>query len=90
MLQASGSFRGFEVTHVSKHGIWRLWTDEELFLTFEQFPWFRQATLDQIPHVEAPGLAHLYWPDLDIDLSVTLASGRNNDSGESGRAMKPW
>ena len=59
-----------EVTHVSKHGLWLLRGDEELFLPFEQFPWFRQATIEQITHVEAPGPDHLYWPDLDIDLAV--------------------
>lgn len=59
-----------EVTHVSKHGLWLLRDDEELFLPFEQFPWFRQATIEQITHVEAPGPDHLYWPDLDIDLAV--------------------
>ena len=60
-----------EVTHVSRHGLWLLLReDEELFLPFEQFPWFRQATIEQIAHVEAPGPDHLYWPELDIDLSI--------------------
>ncbi len=59
-----------EVTHVSKHGLWLLRSDEELFLPFEHFPWFRQATIEQITQVEAPGPDHLYWPDLDIDLAV--------------------
>jgi hypothetical protein len=59
-----------EVTHVSKHGFWLLWADEEILLPFEKFPWFRQATIDQISHVVAPTPQHLHWPDLDIDLSV--------------------
>lgn len=59
-----------EVTNVSRHGLWLLHGDEELFLPFAQFPWFRQATIDQIARVEAPGPDHLYWPDLDIDLSI--------------------
>lgn len=59
-----------EVTHVSKHGFWLLLADEEVFLPFEQFPWFRKATIDQITHVEAPTDEHLYWPELDIDLAV--------------------
>ena len=59
-----------EVTHISKNGLWLLLEDEELFLSFEQFPWFRKATIDQISHVERPTANHLYWPDLDIDLSV--------------------
>lgn len=59
-----------EVTNISLHGLWLLCADEELFLPFTQFPWFRQATIDQIAQVEAPGPDHLYWPALDIDLSV--------------------
>lgn len=59
-----------EVTHISKYGLWLLLADEEIHLPFEQFPWFRQATIDQISHVEAPTPDHLYWPELDIDLAV--------------------
>ena len=35
-----------EVTHVSKHGFWLLLADEELFLPFTDFPWFRGATIE--------------------------------------------
>lgn len=59
-----------EVTNISKHGFWVLLGDEELLLPFEHFPWFRQATVEQIVNVEYPSPDHLYWPDLDIDLSV--------------------
>ena len=59
-----------EVTHVSKHGFWLLLADEEVLLPFELFPWFRRATIDQISHVERPTPEHLYWPELDIDLSL--------------------
>ncbi len=61
-----------EVTHISQHGLWLLLEEEEeeLLLSFEQFPWFRKATIDQVSHVERPTKNHLYWPDLDIDLSV--------------------
>lgn len=59
-----------EVTHVSRHGFWLLLADEELLVPFEHFPWFRRATIDQISHVEWPSPEHLYWPELDIDLSL--------------------
>lgn len=59
-----------EVTHISQNGLWLLLGEEELLLSFEQFPWFRKATIDQLSHVERPTKDHLYWPDLDIDLSV--------------------
>ena len=59
-----------EVTHVSKHGFWLLLDAEELFAPFAAFPWFRQATIEQILEVQWPAADHLYWPLLDIDLSV--------------------
>ena len=43
-----------EITHVSPHGLWLLLDDEELLLPFEHFPWFKQATIEQISQVEAP------------------------------------
>jgi hypothetical protein len=59
-----------EVTNISAHGFWLLLGSEELFLPFEQFPWFRDATVRQITRVELPSAHHLYWPDLDVDLAV--------------------
>ncbi|MCL2297860.1 MAG: DUF2442 domain-containing protein [Proteobacteria bacterium] len=59
-----------EVTHISQNGLWLLVEDEELLLTYEQFPWFRKATIDQVSRVERPTKDHLYWPELDIDLSI--------------------
>jgi hypothetical protein len=44
--------------------------ERELFVSFKDFPWFRDASVRQITHVELPSPHHLYWPDLDIDLAV--------------------
>ena len=59
-----------EVSLVSNKGFWLLADDEELFLSYADFPWFKQATIAQITQVERPSENHLYWPSLDIDLSV--------------------
>ncbi len=59
-----------EVTHVSKHGFWLLLDAEELLVPFEHFPWFRKATIEQLSDVQWPTPNHLYWPQLDADLSV--------------------
>lgn len=64
-----------EITNISKHGLWLLVADEELFLSFEDFPWFKTATIEQISEVDRPSENHLYWPRLDIDLA--LGSIRN-------------
>lgn len=59
-----------EVTHISRHGFWLLLGDEELLLAFSDFPWFRHATIDQLCDVEWFTPDHLYWRQLDVDLSV--------------------
>ena len=59
-----------EATNVSRHGLWLLVGDEELFLPFEHFPWFREASIEKISVIERQTADHLYWPLLDIDLSV--------------------
>ncbi len=59
-----------EVTRVPRHGFWLLRGDDELLLRFEDFPWFRHATIDALTYVEWPSPDHLYWPALDVDLSV--------------------
>jgi hypothetical protein len=59
-----------EVTNISKHGFWMLIDGDELFLPFDEFPWFKQATVEAILRLERPSPGHLYWPVLDIDLAV--------------------
>lgn len=59
-----------EVTNVSSHGFWLLIGNAEKFVSFAQFPWFREANIRQIMSVEMPGEDHLYWPELDVDLAV--------------------
>ena len=59
-----------EVTNVSQHGFWLLLGDRELFLPFQKFPWFRDASIAKLVRVELPSSHHLYWPDLDVDLAV--------------------
>ena len=59
-----------EVTNVSKHGLWLLIHEKEVFLPFEKFPWFQDAPIGKIVHVELPSPQHLYWPELDVDLEV--------------------
>lgn len=44
--------------------------DEELALPYYEFPWFKTATIQHIINVLRPTADYLYWPDLDIDLSI--------------------
>jgi hypothetical protein len=59
-----------EVSGVTRNGFWLLLDDEELFMPFSAFPWFRTASVEAIFNVERPQPHHLYWPELDIDLAL--------------------
>jgi hypothetical protein len=65
-----GSTSAVEVSSISRDGFSLIVDGEELAVPFDQFPWFRDATVGQISHVERPAAHHLYWPELDIDLAV--------------------
>jgi hypothetical protein len=69
-LKSGKDTSSVEVTNISPQGFWVLLDSRELFLGFTDFPWFADATVRQIGKVERPMPHHLYWPDLDIDLSI--------------------
>lgn len=64
------STSGPEVTDISPFGIWILYQAKEYFLTFEEFPWFQNASVQKVFHVTEEGPEHLRWPELDVDLSL--------------------
>ncbi|MFQ5799445.1 MAG: DUF2442 domain-containing protein [Bacteroidota bacterium] len=59
-----------EVTNINKHGIWLLAGDREMFMPYEDFPWFKDVPVRKILNVEELSPGHFYWPDLDVDLGV--------------------
>ena len=61
-----------EVTHISGNGVWLLTGDRELFMSYENFPWFKDASVGKILNVEEPRAGHFYWPDLDVDLTEEI------------------
>lgn len=59
-----------EISHISPWGIWLLFKDQEYFLSYKDFPWFKRASVEQIHRIELQGRIHLHWPDLDVDLDL--------------------
>lgn len=64
------STSGAEITNISPHGIWIYIENNEYFIPFEKFPWFENGKIHEIMEVEFLHGHHLYWPKLDIDLSI--------------------
>lgn len=82
-----------EVTNVSTHGFWLFIGERELFVAFRDFPWFKDASIRAITHVELPSPHHLYWPALDVDLAVESIEHPENyplvSQAGSNQALKP-
>lgn len=67
-----------EVSMASSKGFWLLLGDEELFVPYAEFPWFKKATIEELSSIEWPTPDHLYWPLLDVDLSVESIRNPND------------
>jgi hypothetical protein len=52
-----------EITNISIHGIWLYVKGKEYFLPYEDYPWFKDARLSEIQHVQLLHEDHLYWPN---------------------------
>ena len=59
-----------EIIGISVHGVWLLAGEEEMFLSYEDFPWFKDVSVGKILNVQELTPGHFYWPDLDVDLGV--------------------
>ena len=68
-----------EVTHISAHGVWLLTSNgKELFMSYEDFPWFLDQTIKVVCNVEEQFPGHFYWPDIDVDLSEKIIENPGN------------
>ncbi len=59
-----------EVTNISTHGLWVLVRGKEYLLSYEDYPWFKDAKVSDIVKLELHHKVHLCWPSLDVDLSL--------------------
>jgi len=48
-----GKITSVEVTNISSHGVWLLASEQELFMSYEDFPWFKDVPVGKVPNVEA-------------------------------------
>lgn len=59
-----------EVQNISTQGIWLYLKEKEHFLSYKDYPWFKDAKVSEIYNVVLLHDSHLHWPDLDIDLKL--------------------
>ncbi|MFO7907332.1 MAG: DUF2442 domain-containing protein [Planctomycetota bacterium] len=46
--------------------------DQELFMPYAEFPWFKDQPIKVNVNVEEPSPRHFYWPDIDVDLTQEI------------------
>ena len=63
---------GPEVTNISNHGVWLLAHGKEMFMSYEDFPWFKDVPVGKILNVAEQAPNRFYWPDLDVDLTAEI------------------
>jgi hypothetical protein len=67
-----------EVTNVDSQGLWLLVEGKEYFLSYQDFPWFKESKLADVLNVELYSGGHIYWPILDVDLSTRILENPND------------
>ena len=58
------------VENISSFGMWLFVKGKEYFLSYDEYPYFKDQILKSIQNVELLHGFHLYWPDLDVDLEI--------------------
>jgi len=59
-----------EVLNIDVPSLWLYAQGKEYSLPYDEFPWFKKATVADILNVELQHGFHLYWPTLDVDLDL--------------------
>ncbi len=58
------------IENITSFGIWILIKEKEYLLSYKDFPYFKDQTLNSIQNVQLLHGNHLYWPEADIDLEI--------------------
>lgn len=67
-----------EVTFISKNGLILLVGDKEYYLSYGNFPWFKNATVSDVFDVQMLGKNRIRWEALDVDLNLSIISNPDN------------
>ncbi|MFO7666391.1 MAG: DUF2442 domain-containing protein [Desulfobacterales bacterium] len=58
------------VENITPFGIWLYVNKKEYFLSYKDYPYFKDHTLSSVQNVQLLHDYHLYWPELDVDLEI--------------------
>jgi hypothetical protein len=69
-LSKRGKTISVSVENITPFGIWLFVKGKEYFLSYKDYPYFRQQVLSAIQDVQLLHGYHLCWPQLDVDLEI--------------------
>jgi hypothetical protein len=58
------------IENITPLGIWLYVKEKEYFLSYKDYPYFKEQTIGAILNVQLLHGFHLYWPELDVDLEL--------------------
>ena len=61
-----------DFTNIDSRGFWLFVEGREFYLDYSTFPWFLDAPVKHIINVKKETGDSLYWPDLDVDLTLEM------------------
>lgn len=70
LLTLGTPISGISVSQVTADGFFVLVQTKKYFLSFDEYPWFRDARTAEIMNVKLQNKNHLRWSDLDVDLDL--------------------
>ena len=62
--------KDFEISSITRHGIWIFVSDKEYFIPFEEYPELKFLPLEELLQVEFSPPDHIYWEKADIDIEL--------------------
>ena len=65
-----GKSTSVSVENITPFGIWLFVKEKEYFLSYKDYPYFKNQTLNSIQNIRLLHGYHLHWPDLDVDLEI--------------------
>jgi len=69
-LSKPGKSISVSVENITPFCIWLYVKEKEYFLSYKDYPYFKDQTLNSIQNVQLLHGYHLYWPYLDVDLEI--------------------
>lgn len=58
------------VENITPLEIWLFVNEKEYFLSYKDYPYFKNQTISSILNVKLLHGFHLYWPEIDVDLEI--------------------